>query len=429
MKSMVAEDKMVFFVQVVVFFVLAFGFSVRKSATALPMILVIFSFILLCIRQDYREFVSNFVRKQWKLSFALASLSLFIVARELLQMSPDFKYADAASRFLFFIPICTLLIYFRISIEKVRWGFFCGVVFMFFSGFAHVYLIGGFDSGSNYGVRPSSYFTNTIPFSAFCLALAISFVVWSVGRSRLDNFCSFIVILLTALVLFFSQSRGVWIGLSFSIFSIVLIFSKNRKRDISAVFLFSCLLFCLLYYFSEMFATRINMAAGEVIDFLNGKKDGSVSMRLDMAMASFYIFQENTLFGVGRNVVPALQDLYHRGLIGAAISDAADTHGELFYNAASLGVFGFFSWVVFYCATVKDFVLAALGESADVKRIGVTGVSLMILFFFVGFTHITFGLSMYASYFIVLFSVLFASLQVDADVAGASQSVLKVSVE
>ena len=74
-------------------------------------------------------------------------------------------------------------------------------------------------------------------------------------------------------------------------------------------------------------------------------------MRMQLALASYYIFIENPLFGVGRNLLPALHELYINGYITQSVSNSADTHGELFYNAASLGIVGIIYYIIFYIFT------------------------------------------------------------------------------
>jgi len=55
-----------------------------------------------------------------------------------------------------------------------------------------------------------------------------------------------------------------------------------------------------------------------------------------MVFSSWYIFLDHPWFGVGRNILPAMSDLFAKGVITASVAEMADTHGEIFYNMASL---------------------------------------------------------------------------------------------
>jgi len=88
----------------------------------------------------------------------------------------------------------------------------------------------------------------------------------------------------------------------------------------------------------------------------------------------------------------------------------ADTHGEIFYNMASLGVLGIFATVWFYVGTTLPFWRARRSDDSRVAQIGRMGVACNAVFVVTGFTHITLGLAMYASIYAATQAILLAWL-------------------
>lgn len=369
-------------------FIFSLGFSVQRSSTSLYLILSALALILIATKKTFR----NTLKLCWKTfpgwTIAMLTLAIAITIREIASPAIQLRYADAAYR-LFLAPFLLALIYESKAgdIKIIKWSWLTAVILMATSGY--------FNYITTQDIRLHSAFTNTIPYSAFCAVFAILFVTTNQSGKLISAAC----LMPASAVIFYSQSRGVWIGVI-----LATIFLALNTYNISAKKIFStiALVAILAYATSDLFSSRTDITIQQAMDFFNGNREGSVGMRMQLALASYYIFIENPIFGAGRNLLPALHDLYVNGYITQSVSDAADTHGELFYNAASLGIVGVIYYLIFYIFTTVPFIQAMKQEAT--RQVGMAGVAISIVFFFTGFTHITFGLSMYAS--------IYASIQV-----------------
>ncbi|MCG9083608.1 O-antigen ligase family protein [Laribacter hongkongensis] len=321
-------------------------------------------------------------------------LSIAIVIRELQNPTIQMKYADAAFR-LFLAPLVLGLIHHSKSadIKTIRWSWFFAVILMITSG--------GINYIATQDIRLHSHFTNTIPYAAFCAAFSLLYVSTEHSNKILSTIC----LILAGTLIFLSQSRGVWIG-----FTLALIFISIKKYDLPIKKIISVIIAStvLAYICSDIFHSRIHITLTEIINSLHGVREGSVGIRIDLARASYYIFMDSPIFGAGRDLSSALNSLYTTGHISKLAATEADTHGELVYNAASLGIVGIIYYIIFYIYTTLPFIKAM--KSTNTYDIGISGVAISIIFFFTGFTHITFGLSMYASIYACIQAVLLANL-------------------
>ncbi|MCG9026536.1 O-antigen ligase family protein [Laribacter hongkongensis] len=369
-------------------FIFSLGFSVQRSSTSLYLILSALALILIATKKTFR----NTLKLCWKTfpgwTIAMLALAVAITIREIASPTIQLRYADAAYR-LFLAPFLLALIFESKAgdIKIIKWSWLTAVILMAASGY--------FNYITTQDIRLHSAFTNTIPYSAFCAVFAILFVTTNQSGKLISAAC----LILASAVIFYSQSRGVWTGVILATtFLILNTYNISGKKIFSTI----ALIAILAYATSDLFSSRADITIQQAMDFFNGNREGSVGMRMQLALASYYIFIENPIFGAGRNLLPALHDLYVNGYITQSVSDAADTHGELFYNAASLGIVGVIYYLIFYIFTTVPFIQAMKQKAT--RQVGMAGVAISIVFFFTGFTHITFGLSMYAS--------IYASIQV-----------------
>ncbi|KZE85464.1 hypothetical protein AWB61_19660 [Chromobacterium sp. F49] len=381
------------------FIVIALGFVWRGSATIVACLLSLIG-IALSFRKNYFKICWDLYRP-W--IFAMSILGLAIICRELISGDPRFRFADSASRTMLAIPLFVAMCHSaRFDLKSARWIFAAAVFLMLIFGYWNM-THGG-------DLRIATAFTNTIPYSAFCLLFGTIFFLYSYSLGGWNRVASIVVIATTYLVLYFSESRGVWAaGVVAALFLFTTVFGFNWKSCAGILLLVFALL-VLSYFCSAIVKYRIDLAVSEYHAFFVGKKDGSVSMRMDMALASWHIFKMHPIFGVGRDLPPVMHALYEQGFVGLPVADAADTHGELFFNAASLGSVGLLAYVIFYVGGSYPYWKAAVSGEPELVKIGKIGLVCNVIFFIVGYTHITLGLVMYASVYATVQAVLLSTL-------------------
>ncbi|OHX12672.1 hypothetical protein BI347_03500 [Chromobacterium sphagni] len=333
----------------------------------------------------------------------MCAIGLAIVTRQLVDLDFRMRFADSATRLMIAIPIFVALIHTNfVNFKTMRWALFAAIFLMLIFGYYHAVVAGD--------PRIRTEFTNTIPYSAFCLIFGVAFFICSYRLGGWDRVAAIIAIFGSYLALYLSQSRGVWVaGAVVSLFLLSSVFGFSRKK----FFIFLFVLIAALvsaYFFSEVIRDRVVMAVSECHQFFMGQRHGSIGERLDMALVSYYIFKAYPLFGVGRDISPVLHMLHEQGLVIASVVNATDTHGELFFNAASLGVVGLLCYCAFYIGGSYPFWKAAFSQEPEAVALGKVGLASSMILFIVGFTHITLGLVMYASIYATFQGLLLSSL-------------------
>ena len=375
------------------------GFVLKGSATSITLALAIFALFELRhakVRETLGRLWAGY--KHWMI--ALMILPVMIAIRELFVEFPRAKYVDSASRQILAIPLLLLAAQLPLAvIMKIRWAWLVALTLMLVAGLVFA------------DPRIRTEFTNTIPFAAFALMFGVLLWIASEGLSARRRLLCWGGVMVGAIIVFLSASRGVWFAAPVAVYMGLKVRPGSEIRKLVFVTLISLAIAIAFYLLSPWFKGRVDASVTNFFAFLSGDKGSeSIGQRLQLAFSSWYIFLDHPWFGVGRNILPALGDLFAKGLITASVADRADTHGEIFYNMASLGVFGVFATVWFYVGTTLPFWRARRSEDHRVAQVGRMGVACNAVFFVTGFTHITLGLAMYASIYAATQAILLAWL-------------------
>ena len=382
-----------------VFLILSCGFVWRGAPASAAVVLALIG-IGLAFKHNYFK---TCLKLYWPWVLAMCAIGLAIVTRQLVDLDFRMRFADSATRLMIAIPIFAALCHSNLAhFKTARWALFAAVFLMLIFGYHHAVVADD--------PRIRTEFTNTIPYSAFCLLFGVSFFIYSYRLGGWNRVAAVVAVLVSYLVLYLSQSRGVWVaGAVVSLFLLSSVFGFSWKKLFSFLLVLVVLLLSV-YFFSEVIRDRVMLAFSEGQQFFMGQRHGSIGERLDMALASYYIFKTHPLFGVGRDVSPFLHMLHQQGLIVGGVVNAADTHGELFFNAASLGLVGLFCYIAFYIGGSYPYWKAIFSRNPEAVVLGKIGLACNVIFFIVGFTHITLGLVMYASIYATFQGLLLSSL-------------------
>jgi len=379
--------------------VASLGFVLKSSATSITLALAIIA--LLELRHSKaRETLGRLWASYQHWMIALMILPVMIAVRELFVEYPRAKYIDSASRQILAIPLLLLAAQLPLSvIAKIRWAWLAALTLMLAAGLVFA------------DERIRTEFTNTIPFSAFALMFGVLLWIASEDQSSGTRLLCWLGVAVAAVIVFLSASRGVWFAVPVAIFLGLKVRPGHEMRKLALVAMISIVVAIAFYFLSPWFKGRIDASVTNFFAFLSGDKGSdSIGQRLQMVFSSWYIFLDHPWFGVGRNILPAMSDLFAKGVITASVAEMADTHGEIFYNMASLGVLGIFATVWFYVGTTLPFWRARRSDDSRVAQIGRMGVACNAVFVVTGFTHITLGLAMYASIYAATQAILLAWL-------------------
>lgn len=198
--------------------------------------------------------------------------------------------------------------------------------------------------GWNFSARYESF--TPIMDSAHTLVgisfLILGFLVYLLKKKDIKSFCFILMVYIVQLVcILFSQTRGAWLALLGGLF-IFLFFSIDKKK-FAGIVLTLCL---ILIGVSQTESFKTNRYVQRFKSIKNIESD-SPKIRLLMWEASFNIFLEHPIFGVGKDNAPKYyleyfeknnkyDEVHNKGML-KYIAEAGNSHNMYFENLTNMG--------------------------------------------------------------------------------------------
>lgn len=318
-----------------------------------------------------------------------AGIALAILAHEIAGSNVRIRSYDVPSRLAFL----ALLTWGALSLstrqmKSLRWAFPIGVLL------ATIKLV----KTTSFGDMRIAVidFTPIIAFSELALLLAIFAVfsiVWSDRRSTLAT----VVLGFTGLVglynIYISQTRGAWIAIPIFIVLICIVFSKNA-RSLKTVAWSLILIIALGGAFgtTDLVRKRVDQAVSDIHQYTdNNNSNTSVGIRFQLWKASWILFAENPVFGVGRDKFEgSLKTMAESGVITAEASTYPHSHNEVLFNMTTFGLFGLLGILATYFVPLYYFARDMRHVDREIAATAAMGVSLCIGYFIFGLVDVMF---------------------------------------
>ena len=284
----------------------------------------------------------------------LAFLAYFLFSAGFIALDEwQVRELDRPFRFLVAIPLLVMLLVFQGRQSLLWWGVTIGSILAFFVGFYERFYL-GYSRASNGMVA--------IMFGDTAMLLGLISAVSAMYYLSQKQKNAVVFALLSALcgigASFLSGSRGGWIALPLIGFFIVW---QSRdlisRRSIIAMLSVFCLMVVALLCSNSGVMDRINAAFHNIKSYLDGDPNTSVGLRFEMWKASFYMFMDSPLFGVGESNLK----LFKAGLAAeGVISDYAvrfgHAHNEFLDFLSKRGLAGVLLLVMIYLVPLKLFL-------------------------------------------------------------------------
>ena len=176
-------------------------------------------------------------------------------------------------------------------------------------------------------------FVGSFMLLAFSALLYCSFQKWD---RKWCNYLFFIGCMLSFVTLLLTKTRGAW--LSFLVLLIVmgLISFNHRRKVLLVIGLFCVSIITLFLVYPEFFSritSQMNMG------------DHNISVRFELWQASYNMFLDYPIFGVGQDMFP----LFHNNIyaLSAEAARLGNPHNNLLLVICECGAVGFVSYVLF----------------------------------------------------------------------------------
>ena len=281
-----------------------------------------------------------------KVFYMLALTLIFIISSSILMHDWHnfFQWRFSAFQVLFFIPLIGFFASFTFSSEEVFWKTL--IVSSLFSFFWIGLVI------LNWPVqRDTGYLSDAINRGnmgmLFGLMALVAFFAVSKKAWKALAALGFISGIALSII---SGSRGGWLALLISMFTLAFIFYRFSKKTEfkSLVYIQLFLTICLFVFWKELpIQQRVDQVFVDINNYLDGNPYSSVGYRFELWKASFYAFLEKPLFGWGwTNFNVAKQFVFNEGDI-APIRDFGHPHNQYFLFLVEIGLIGLLSLLAF----------------------------------------------------------------------------------
>jgi O-antigen ligase len=292
-------------------------------------------------------------RYRW---FTLAMLG-FPCAIVVQQLAGHFyipRQFEALSRFLFVLPVFVMLC--RLPSRQLRalgWGCAAGAIAA--GGWAALSVL---QTGLTDTVRFSNTYTNPIPFGDTALLLSFLSIFtlgWDARRNGVALAIKLLGLLAGGYASYLSGTRGGWLAVPVFVVLLGLQFNwfTHWKRIVIAVAAILAAGAVLLS--TSLVEHRVADATADITRLQQGDTDTSVGLRLQLWEASWLLYTEHPVFGVGKgHLEQALGDLVSRGRATKEIVNER-AHSDFFSTIAEMGTIGLVCLLLIYGGWFAEF--------------------------------------------------------------------------
>ncbi len=395
-----------------VFAIFSCALVVNKLVNICFYLLLIIAIVELIEQPESRRDFWLTCKKYWPINLGMCASFIAILLRQLSQVEFTIRLYDLPARFALFAVLFWLLLKLPAEhLKKIKWGFICGAI---------AYTIDLTISTMDAGMRLSNINSFSIIFSSELALLMAVFSILSIAwiGSHTTGPRKVLTIALQSIAgmcglysVYLSQTRGAWIAIPFFVF-IVVSTLMHAQRTRSKIITYVAILTTLLILFSatHIVQDRIEEAKQDITEFtLKTNLDTSVGVRFQLWHASWIMFKEHPIFGVGKeNFSDELHVLRDRGIITAEAGSQYHSHDEILYGMSTLGIFGLLATLITYLVPGYYFGKNMFHRNAQIHAAAAMGLSLCIGYFIFGLVDVMFGWNMCNVFYTMSIAVLLA---------------------
>lgn len=348
--------------------------------------------------------------KRWAWAYALAMVSLpvAILLSQWANQRWGWPYYDAASRFLFAVPVF-------FALRRVAPRHLLGLQYGLIAGALLAALAITVDPRDWGNGRLGTSFVNPIQFGDLSLTLGVlaAFSIdWGGRNSRWLKTLKILALLSGLYASTKTGARGGWAALP--VFLALWLWFHRRQVPIHKQLLgvaAACGLAVAAYILVPEIHHRIDQIGANVMAYSHGQDNTSIGIRFQLWRVAILIFAQHPLFGVGLGGFKALMpQMQHAGLLTplAALMGEGEVHSEIFAKMSQLGVFGLLALFSIYLIPASMLTLRMEGASKkfeQTERMGLTFISGFIIY---GLTVEIFDLTMTTSFYALTLAIFLA---------------------
>ena len=294
------------------------------------------------------------LRRYRGFTIAMLAFPCVIVIQQLVGHFYIPRQFEALSRFMFILPVFVVLC--RLSSRQLRalgWGCTAGAILAGAWAAWNALTTGLTDTD-----RLSNSFTNAIPFGDTALLLAFLSLItlgWDGRRGGLVLTVKVLGLLAGGYASYLSGTRGGWLAVPVFIVLLGLQFHWHTHWKRILLALAVILLAAAALFSTSHVEQRVDAATADFVALEHGNTDTAVGLRLQLWQASWRLYTEHPVFGVGKgHLERALSELASRGQATTAIINER-AHSDFFSTIAEMGTLGLLCLLLFYGGAMAEF--------------------------------------------------------------------------
>lgn len=351
---------------------------------------------------------SQLLKDYWPLHLAMASLAIAVLLNQVFTGKFGIKYYDTALRIALFAPVLWVVLALPLNyLKKIQWAFVLGIF---------VAVIKGYLLTSGGTIRPYNIgFLATIPFSDMALLFGVIALI-SIGWNNLNEKLAVLLKVLACgagiYVTILSQTRGSWLAIPVFAMTALMLFRNLRIRYRLGILIVTLVTLGAVCTYSDVVRTRIAAAKADMTQYADQENvDTSLGFRLQLWRASWELFKENPVVGVGReNFSDGLESLAARNVITPLAGSFSHSHNEILFNMAILGAFGLLAILSIYLVPGYYFARELKHPDSIVRTAAGMGLVLCLGFFVFGLTDMMFFWSVLGGVYSMSVAAFFACI-------------------
>jgi O-antigen ligase len=387
----------------------ALSISLHNVGNACLFLLLILAIVAgACRYKPMNTKFTQLLKEYWPLHLAMASLIIAVLLNQVFTAKFAVKYYDTALRIGLFAPVLWIMLALPLNyLKKIQWAFMLGAVLAVIK----IYL---FTTGG--AIRPPNIgFLATIPFSDMALLFGVIAVI-SIGWNNFDEKPAMLLKVVACgagiYVTILSQTRGSWLAIPVFALTALMLLRNIRIRYRLAILIVTLVALGTVFTCSDVVKTRIAAAKSDMTQYADQENaDTSLGVRLQLWRASWELFKENPVVGVGReNFSDGLESLSARNVITPMATSFSHSHNEILFNMAILGSFGLLAILSIYLVPGYYFARELRHTDSIVRTAAGMGLVLCLGFFVFGLTDMMFFWSVLGGVYSMSVAAFFACI-------------------
>jgi O-antigen ligase len=346
-------------------------------------------------------------KQYWPVILAMFGIFSATLFRQLSEGVFTVRLYDLPARLALFILVFWIVLQLPIAmLRKLKWGFMLGVI---------LYAISIYIESNGGRLRINTLNSFSIIFSSELALLMGVFALLSIGWEKSSGKWVFVLQLLAGLCglysVYLSQARGAW--LSIPLFTLLIIFTLMQAQRVRTKIIACSVI--LLVLFGALSTTpivqeRIERGKQDWIEFSENKNlDNSLGIRLQLWNASWILFKEHPLFGVGKeHFNEALHTLSQRKILTPEAASQYHSHHELLYSMATLGLAGLIGTLLTYLVPTYFFAKQLPHPDSQIRSAAAMGLSLCLGYIIFGLVDVMISWYMCAIFYTISIAVFLA---------------------